>query len=87
MIGIIDSGIGGKGIEAEKNQPQKYTPGVVAIWSKYKDKNIDTIVLGCTHYTLIKDDIQKIVGNKIKIIDSNLAVAKQVEKVYNEIKR
>ena len=56
------------------------------IWQKYKDKNIDTIVLGCTHYTLIKPDIQKIIGGNIKLIDSNLAVAKQVQKVYNGLK-
>ena len=31
--------------------------------------NIDTLVLGCTHYPIIKDTIAKIIGNKIKIID------------------
>jgi len=56
------------------------------IWAKFKNKNIDTIVLGCTHYTLIKPDIQKIVGEDIKLIDSNLAVAKQVQKIYNSLK-
>jgi len=56
-------------------------------WAKYADKNIDTIVLGCTHYTLIKPQIQKIVGPTVKLVDSNLAVAKQVKKVYNSIKK
>lgn len=58
---------------------------VKGIWEKYQDLNIDTIVLGCTHYTLVKPEIQKIVGPKVKLIDSNLAVAKQVEKIYNEV--
>ncbi|MFA6493353.1 MAG: glutamate racemase [Patescibacteria group bacterium] len=55
------------------------------VWQKYKDENIDVIVLGCTHYTLIKREIQKIVGAKIKIIDSNEAVAKQVKNIYDKI--
>lgn len=73
--------------QIENSQPEKYTPGVGAVWLKYKDKNIDIIVLGCTHYTLIKDDIQNVVGPKVKLTDSNLAVAKQVQKIYNSLER
>lgn len=32
-------------------------------------QNIDSIVLGCTHYPLIKDTIKEIVGNNVTIID------------------
>ncbi len=71
----------------EKGKTKMYTYEVDAVWQKYADKNIDVIVLGCTHYTLIKKDIGKIVGRKIKIIDSNKAVAKQVKRIYDEIKR
>ena len=70
----------------ERGDNRTATSKVSVVWRKYKDKNIDVIVLGCTHYTLIKKDIQKIVGKNIKIIDSNKAVAKQVKKVYDEIK-
>jgi glutamate racemase len=65
-------------IEAAKND-------IAETWQQLANKNIDTIVLGCTHYTLIKKEIQEIVGPNIKLIDSNLAVAKQVQKIYNEI--
>ncbi len=65
----------------EKNDALAYTSDVSSEWQKYKNRNIDTIVLGCTHYTLIRDEIQKIVGKDIKIIDSNLAVARQVKKI------
>ena len=30
---------------------------------------VDTIVLGCTHYPLIKENIKEIIGNKIDILD------------------
>jgi glutamate racemase len=71
----------------EQGKTTTSTPGVEVVWSKYRDKNIDTIVLGCTHYTLIRDEIQKIVGPNIRLVDSNSAVAKQVQKVYNKIYR
>ncbi len=45
---------------------------------KYKSDNIDTVVLGCTHYPLIKDKISKYFKNA-KLIDGNIGVAKQVK--------
>jgi len=37
--------------------------------------NIDTLVLGCTHYPLIKGLLQDVVGNDIRLVDSALAMA------------
>lgn len=33
------------------------------------DKNIDTLILGCTHYPLLIDCIKKVVGEKITLIN------------------
>ncbi len=33
------------------------------------EKDIDTLVLGCTHYPLLQDIIEKICGDKIKVIN------------------
>ena len=46
----------------------------------YKNKNIDCIVLGCTHYPYIKKDIKKRITN-CEIIDGSKGVAKQVKKL------
>jgi len=43
------------------------------------DRDIDTLILGCTHYPLLKKSIQKFMGNKIKIVDSAIAVADSVK--------
>jgi glutamate racemase len=40
-------------------------------------KNIDTIVLGCTHYPFVIPLIQQIVGESVRVIDPAPAVAKQ----------
>ena len=39
------------------------------IASHFKDKNIDTLILGCTHYPLLKEIIQAKVGKRVTLID------------------
>jgi glutamate racemase len=41
------------------------------------EKNIDTVVLGCTHYPFVIPLIQQIVGDSVRVIDPAPAVAKQ----------
>lgn len=36
----------------------------------FNNCDIDTLVLGCTHYPLLKKNIQNYVGNKVTLIDS-----------------
>lgn len=45
------------------------------------EQNTDCLVLGCTHYPYLIPKIRKIVGNKIQIIDSGEAVARQTKKI------
>jgi glutamate racemase len=40
-----------------------------------KNKNVDTIVLGCTHYPLLKPVIKKVLGQRVKLVDSARQVA------------
>jgi len=43
--------------------------------NKLSEKNIDTIVLGCTHFPILKNTISKIVGKDVKLVDSAVAVS------------
>jgi glutamate racemase len=45
------------------------------------EKNIDTVVLGCTHYPFVIPLIQQIVGENVRVIDPAPSVAKQVGRV------
>ena len=47
-------------------------------------KNIDTLVLGCTHYPLLKKVIGNVAGKKIALIDSAVATAQQVRRELSE---
>lgn len=49
----------------------------------YKNKKIDAIVLGCTHYPIIKDKIQAFFPDSI-LIDGNIGVAKRVKNQLKE---
>lgn len=42
-------------------------------------KNIDTLILGCTHYGILEKQIKKIVGSKIKIISEAKIIANKLK--------
>jgi glutamate racemase len=44
-------------------------------------KNIDTVVLGCTHYAFVIPLIQQIAGQDVRVIDPAPAVAKQTKRL------
>lgn len=41
-------------------------------------KNLDTLILGCTHYPLLRPLIQNVVGNQVKLIDSGAETVSEV---------
>ncbi|MDR2772088.1 MAG: glutamate racemase [Elusimicrobiota bacterium] len=47
-------------------------------------RQIDALILGCTHYPLLKSAISKTVGPRIKLVDSANAVACEVTKILNK---
>ncbi|MGF1693388.1 glutamate racemase [Photobacterium kagoshimensis] len=45
---------------------------------------VDGIVLGCTHFPLIKDEIQQVFSTPVQIIDSGKAIANRVKALLGE---
>lgn len=45
------------------------------------DQQVDYLVLGCTHYPFLKPAIQHIFAEKLKLIDSGQAVARQTSRI------
>jgi len=50
-----------------------------------KEIGIDTLILGCTHYPILKDIIQEVIGKDVTLIDSGSAASVVVEKYLNGI--
>lgn len=48
------------------------------------EKNVDTIILGCTHYPIIKDAISSVIGSSVHLVDSGKETAIYAKKVLQE---
>jgi glutamate racemase len=48
-----------------------------------RDKQIDTLILGCTHYPLLKKTIVPRVGRRVRIIDSSTEVALHLKSILD----
>lgn len=51
---------------------------------KLKNKGIDTLILGCTHYPLLKGVISDIIGKNVKLIDAGMCVAKKAKDILTD---
>lgn len=51
----------------------------------FRQKNCDTIILGCTHFTHVANEIAEAAGKDICVVDSRDGVANQALRVLQEI--
>jgi len=49
------------------------------------DQKIDTLILGCTHYPLLKATLQEVVGAKVEIVDSAESTAQAAAEMLDRI--
>lgn len=50
-----------------------------------KRKDIDTLVLGCTHYPLLKGILSEVMGERVSLIDSAIETAREIEKILADL--
>lgn len=63
----------------ETKNKEKMNDILEKVKEKTKNTPIDSIVLGCTHYPLIKDEIHKFFKN-VPLLDGSIGVAKEVKR-------
>jgi glutamate racemase len=51
--------------------------------SEFKGKMLGALVLGCTHYPILREVISETVGREIELIDSGAATARDVESLLD----
>ncbi len=75
LVPLVEEGWGGK-------------PETKMILKKYlhplKTKQIDSLILGCTHYPVLKQIIQEKIGKQVKVIDSSIAVTQKISKYIDQ---
>ncbi len=78
----------GEGLVSLIESGKTNSPEMTVLLNKYIQpmlaKNIDQLVLGCTHYPFLIPQIKKIVGNKVNILDSGEAIARQTKVILEQ---
>ena len=46
--------------------------------NELREENIDTLVLGCTHYPILSKVIQEIIGENVALVDSGIVAAEMI---------
>ncbi|HZO36226.1 MAG TPA: glutamate racemase [Solirubrobacteraceae bacterium] len=71
---IIQAGdVGGTGIS------EQVVDVVRGYTRELHDADVDTVILGCTHYPLVRPMLQRFLGRGVTIVSSGAALARQVE--------
>lgn len=51
------------------------------ILREFLENDVDAIALGCSHFPFLKEQMQKILGRSVLVLDSGAAIARQVRRV------
>jgi glutamate racemase len=65
-------------IETADSQPLVLQQQLAAIARQLRQSGADTVVLGCTHYPLVADALQQLLGPATMLVDTAHAVARRV---------
>ncbi|MGF7058930.1 glutamate racemase [Brassicibacter mesophilus] len=49
-----------------------------------KEHNVDTMVLGCTHYPILRYTLSKVMGDKVSLVNPAFETAKEVKSMLKE---
>lgn len=74
-------------IESTTDARQKIINELQKILQPIRNHAIDVLVLGCTHFPFITEEIRHVIGSTITLLDSGPAVARHVQRIleYNHI--
>lgn len=77
FVPLVESGFTDKDDIIVKSVVERYV-------SQFKNTDVDTVILGCTHYPLLKAAIGEVVGENVKLIDSGRETALYTKKLLKE---
>lgn len=75
FVPIAEEGLGND--EVAKVMADKYL-------SVFNGSDVDTLILGCTHFPLLRDTIQQSVGGNVALIDSAQPTAQELKAILEE---
>ncbi len=66
-------------IQAGEQFDERAVQTVREVCAPLKQADVDTVILGCTHYPLIQPMLQRMLGPDVTLVSSGAALARQVE--------
>ena len=54
------------------------------LFAPYKEKPVDCVVLGCTHYPFVRGMIQKVLGSRVLVFDGGEGTARETQRRLKE---
>lgn len=82
IIEVVGQGIV-EAIESNTTDSPEFLKRLNKQLQPFIKSNIDHLVLGCSHYPIIINELNRIFDKKINIIDSSYAVAKQTKNILS----
>ena len=65
-----------------------HDPVTVEVANRYlqelKDKDVDTLILGCTHYPLIRSTIREVMGEKVRLVNPAYETALELKNLLQK---
>lgn len=65
-------------VEAGRYQDPTIQPIITQTLQPFRDAHVDTLIMGCTHFPLLRPFIQNAVGNEVSLIDAGVAAVDSV---------
>ncbi len=77
FVPLVENGYINKGNPITKAIAKEYLDVI-------KENKVDTLILGCTHYPVIKDIIAEQMGDKVTLIDPGLEAARFAKELFDK---
>lgn len=71
-------------VERGELEGRRLTSFLSDLFEKNVRKPVDCVVLGCTHYPFVKDTIQKVLGEHVRIFDGGAGTARETYRRLKE---
>jgi glutamate racemase len=67
-------------IQAGGEVDERVVEQVERLCAPLRAAQVDTVILGCTHYPLVRPMLQRALGRRVEIVSSGAAIAEEVER-------
>jgi glutamate racemase len=67
-------------IQAGNEVDERVVEQVEQLCAPLRAAEVDTVILGCTHYPLVRPMLQRALGRRVEIVSSGAAIAEEVER-------